>query len=143
MLATSPPELFELILFQEKLFGYACNLDTNDFEELSLKVYILSGCGPCQQSLTKSIGQISEVKLKGIGSLIVRHLFCLKPANHICCEFFGFRYTRYGTDGPQSAPYIYRWLKKGMERISDGQNGSAVLPAELMGPKVHRIYIDG
>ena len=97
MLATSPPELFELILFQEKFFGYACNLDTNDFEELSLKVYILSGCGPCHQSLTKSIGrQISEVKLKGIGSLIVRHLFCLKPANHICCEFFGFRYTRYG-----------------------------------------------
>ena len=96
MLATSPPELFELILFQEKFFGYACNLDTNDFEELSLKVYILSGCGPCHQSLTKSIGrQISEVKLKGIGSLIVRHLFCLKPANHICCEFFGFRYTRY------------------------------------------------
>ena len=100
MLATSPPELFELILFQEKLFGYACNLDTNDFEELSLKVYILSGLGPCHQSLTKSIGrQISEVKLKGIGSLIVRHLFCLKPANHICCEFFGFRYTRYGEGG--------------------------------------------
>ena len=38
--------------------------------------------------------------------------------------------------------YIYRWLKKGMERISDGQNGSAVLPAELMGPKVHCIYLD-
>merc|ERR1712198_379682 len=34
------------------------------------------------------------------------------------------------TDGPQSAPYIYRWLKKGMELISDGQNGSVVLPAE-------------
>ena len=100
MLATSPPELFELILFQEKFFGYACNLDTNDFEELSLKVYILSGLGPCHQSLTKSIGrQISEVKLKGIGSLIVRHLFCLKPANHICCEFFGFRYTRYVVGG--------------------------------------------
>ena len=104
MLATSPPELFEMILFQEKLFGYACNLDTNDFEELSLKVYILSGCGPCHQSLTKSIGrQISEVKLKGIGSLIVRHLFCLKPANHICCEFFGFRYTRYA---PNQSPVI-------------------------------------
>ena len=52
MIATSPPELFELILFQEKFFGYACNLDTNDFEELSLKVYILSGLGPCHQSLT-------------------------------------------------------------------------------------------
>merc|ERR1711923_692726 len=47
------------------------------------------------------------------------------------CEVERFCRSAGRTDGPQSAPYIYRWLKKGMERISDGQNGSAVLPAEL------------
>ena len=54
-----------------------------------------------------------------------------------------YRWLKKGMERISDAPYIYRWLKKGMERISDGQNGSAVLPAELMGPKVHRIYIDG
>ena len=61
--------------------------------------------------------------------------------NFLWAEWFCCSASR--TDGPQSAPYIYRWLKKGMERISQGQNGSAVLSEELMGPKVQSIYIDG
>ena len=118
MLATSPPMIFKndfsklvskmawhfnFIFIKESLSRYARHLATNYFEELCVKLFFMCESRPCQQgllihsrSLTKLIGpQLSDIKRNFIESWMIRHLFFLKPANHICCEFFGFRYTRY------------------------------------------------
>ena len=49
--------------------------------------------------------QLDDKFLRSNWRVSGRHLFFLKLANHICCEFFGFRNTKYAPQDPQPVNY--------------------------------------